>query len=104
MDKLEELEKDSQELLSTLKAKADAQDREMTLPKLDIEENHTGIFRHRIPSWVAMAAMAVGIAIGFILPGHETNVSDNQSAFNYADTCCSIAQDDVNLSLLVTSL
>jgi len=29
--------------------------------------------------------------------------NDVKTAFNYADTCRSIAQDDVNLSLLVTS-
>lgn len=104
MDKLEELEKDSQELLFSIKAKADSQNLEMTLPALDIEDNRMGIMRYRIPSWVAVAAMVVGIAIGFILPGHGTNGTDRQCASNYADTCCSIAQNDVNLSLLVTSL
>ena len=104
MDKLEELEKDSRELLSTVKAEADAQDLAMSLPLLEIEEKHQGIMRHKIPSWVAVAAMVIGIAIGFILPGHETNGTDRQCASNYADTCCSIAQNDVNLSLLVTSL
>ncbi len=104
MDKLEELEKDSRELLSSLKTKADTQDLEMSLPVLDIEDNQPGIMRHKIPLWVAVAAMVAGIAIGFILPGHETNGTDCQSAFNYADTCCSIAQNDVNLSLLITSL
>ena len=104
MDKLEELEKDSHELLSTVRANADAQDLEMSLPALDIEDCRSGMMRRRIPSWVAVAAMVVGIAIGFMLSGHEAQGEVRQSAFNYADTCCSIAQNDVNLALLVTSL
>lgn len=104
MDELEELEKASSELLSAVKSKADAQDLEISLPPLDIEDSRSGIMSRRVPSWVAVAAMAVGIAIGIILPGHKAQGTNRQSALHYADTCCSIAQNDVNLSLLITSI
>lgn len=112
MENLTELEKESRELLSAVKKKADAEDMSMSLPELpqlpesEFAENGPQFFKRRIPSWVAIAAMVTGIAIGIVLPRHQASDFDfgNKSAFNYADTCRSIAQDDVNLSLLVTSL
>lgn len=104
MEELKELEKDSRELLLAIKSKADTENMEMPLPQLDIKDDEPKLLRRRIPSWVAVAAMAAGIAIGFAVPDHLTAKSDNPKVFNYADTCRSIAQDDVNLSLLVTSL
>jgi len=104
MDKLKELENESRELLSAIKSKADAEDLEMSLPSLDITENEPKLLRRRIPSWVAAAAMITGIAIGFALPRLGSTGRDTKTSFNYADTCRSIAQNDVNLSLLITSL
>ena len=104
MDKLTELEKESRELLSAIKSKADKENLEMPLPSLDITENEPQFLRRRIPSWVAVAAMLTGIVIGFAMPKLGSTDSDGNTAFNYADTCRSIAQDDVNLSLLITSL
>lgn len=104
MEELKELEKDSRELLLAIKSKADTENMEMPLPQLDIKDDEPKLLRRRIPSWVAVAAMFVGITIGFIIPEHQTEKSNKNSVFNYADTCRSIAQDDVNLSLLVTSL
>ena len=103
MDKLKELEKESQELLSSIKSMADKENLEMPLPELDITENEPKLLRRRIPSWVAVAAMLAGIVIGFAMPKLGNANNDVKTAFNYADTCRSIAQNDVNLSLLVTS-
>ena len=103
MDKLKELEKESQELLTSIKSMADKENLEMSLPSLDITENEPKLLRRRIPSWVAVAAMLAGIVIGFAMPKLGSADNGSKTAFNYADTCRSIAQDDVNLSLLVTS-
>jgi len=104
MDKLTELEKESRELLSSIKSMADRENLEMPLPSLDITENEPKLLRRRIPSWVAAAAMLTGIVIGFALPKSGNTGPDTKTSFNYADTCRSIAQNDVNLSLLITSL
>lgn len=104
MDKLTELEKESRELLAQIKSNADAQDRSMTLPPLDIKDSEPGMMRRRIPSWVAVAAMLAGVVIGIAMPKLGSTAYDSNTAFNYADTCRSVAQDDVNLSLLITSL
>lgn len=104
MDKMTELEKENLKLLSAIKAKSDKENLEMTLPELEFVEEKSKILSMRIPSWVAAAAMIAGIAIGIALPRHQSSGIDRRSAFNYADTCRSIAQDDVNLSLLITSL
>ena len=103
MDKLTELEKENRELIARIKSNADAQDRSMTLPPLDIKDREPGMMR-RIPSWVAVAAMLAGVVIGIAMPKLGSTAYDGNTAFNYADTCRSVAQDDVNLSLLITSL
>lgn len=104
MDKLTELEKENRELIARIKSNADAQDRNMTLPPLDITDSEPGMMRRRIPSWVAVAAMLAGVVIGITMPKLGSIGNNGNTAFNYADTCRSIAQDDVNLSLLITSL
>ena len=104
MDKLKELENESQELLSSIKSMADKENLDMPLPSLEITDSEPKLLRRRIPSWVAVAAMLTGIVIGFAMPKLGSTDSDGNTAFNYADTCRSIAQDDVNLSLLITSL
>lgn len=104
MDKLKELENESRELLSSIKSMADKENREISLPTLDITENEPKLLRRRIPSWIAAAAMITGIAIGFVLPKSGNTGRDAKTSFNYADTCRSVAQNDVNLSLLITSL
>ena len=104
MDKLKELEKESQELLSSIKSMADRENLEMPLPSLDITENETKLLRRRIPSWVAVAAMLTGIAIGFAMPKLDSTNNEAKTAFNYADTCRSLADGDVNFALLVTHL
>lgn len=103
MDKLKELENESQELLSSIKSMADKENLEMPLPELDITENGPKLLRRRIPSWIAVAAMLVGIVIGFAMPKLSNSDQYSRTSFNYADTCRSIAQNDVNLSLLITS-
>ena len=103
MDKLNELEKESSKLLSDFKSMSEKENKEMTLPTLDITDVEPKLLRRRIPSWVAVAAMITGIVIGFAMHGNKTAPIDNKTAFNYADTCRSIAQDDINLSLLVTA-
>ena len=104
MDTLKELEKESQELLSSIKSMADKENLDMSLPSLDITDSGHGMLRRRIPSWVAVAAMLTGVVIGIAMPKLGNTGSNGNTAFNYADTCRSIAQDDVNLSLLITSL
>ena len=103
MDKLKELENESQELLSSIKSMADKENLDMPLPSLEITDSEPKLLRRRIPSWVAVAAMLAGIVIGFAMPKLGSADNGSKTAFNYADTCRSIAQDDVNLSLLVTS-
>ena len=104
MDKLTELEKESQKLLSDFKSMINEENNEWKLAPLDItEQKQQKLFRRRIPSWVAVAAMITGVAIGFAMPHYKTSPTGNQTAFNYADTCRSIAQDDVNISLLVSA-
>ena len=103
MDKLKELENESRDLLSSIKSMADKENLEMSLPSLDITENEPKLLRRRIPSWVAVAAMLAGIVIGIAMPKLGSADNGSRTALNYADTCRSIAQDDVNLSLLVTS-
>ena len=103
MDKMKELEKESQELLTSIKSMADKENLEMSLPSLDITDSEPKLLRRRIPSWVAVAAMLAGIVIGFAMPKLGSADNGSKTAFNYADTCRSIAQNDVNLSLLVTS-
>lgn len=103
MDKLKELENESQELLTSIKSMTDKENLEMPLPELDITENEPQLFRRRIPSWVAVAAMIAGIVIGFVMPKLGNTDDYSKTSFNYADTCRSIAQNDVNLSLLITS-
>ena len=104
MDKLTELEKESRKLLSAIKSKADKENLEMPLPSLDITENEPKLLRRRIPSWVAVAAMLAGIVIGFTMPKPGSADNGSKTAFNYADTCRSIADGDVNFALLVTHL
>jgi type VI protein secretion system component VasF len=103
MDKLKELENESQELLSSIKSMADKENLEMSLPSLEITDSEPKLLHRRIPSWVAVAAMLAGIVIGFAMPKLGNTNNDVKTAFNYADTCRSIAQNDVNLSLLITS-
>ena len=102
MDKLTELEKESQELLSDFKSMINDENNEWKLAPLDVTKQEQKLFRRRIPSWVAVAAMITGVAIGFAMPHSKTSPAGTQTAFNYADTCRSIAQDDVNISLLVS--
>ena len=104
MDKLTELENDNIELLEQVKSKSERENSAMALPELEISEPKPRVLSMRVPSWVAAAAMVCGIAIGIALPRHKATGTDMRSSFNYADTCRSIAQDDVNLALLVTSL
>lgn len=104
MDKLTELEEKSHELLSAIRSKADAENRELPLPPLDITGSEPELSRRRIPSWIAVAAMITGIAIGFAMPDLKSIQKNSHTVYNFADTCRSIAQDDVNLSLLITSL
>lgn len=104
MDKLKELEKESQELLTSIKSMADKENREMSLPSLDITENEPKLLRRRIPSWVAAAAMLAGIVIGFAMPKLDNSDTSARASFNYADTCRSLADGDVNFALLITHL
>lgn len=104
MDKLKELENESRELLSSIKSMADKENREISLPTLDITENEPKLLRRRIPSWVAVAAMLAGIVIGFAMPKLGGIEDRARTSFNYADTCRSIADGDVNFALLVTHL
>ncbi len=104
MDKLTELERESQELLSDFRSMIDDENKEWKLAPLDVtEQKQQKLFRRSIPSWVAVAAMITGVAIGFAMPHYKTPATGNHTAFNYADTCRSIAQDDVNISLLVSA-
>jgi len=104
MDKLKELEKESQELLSSIKSLADKENQEMSLPSLNITENEPKLLRRRIPSWIAVAAMLAGIVIGFAMPKLGNTEGYTKTSFNYADTCRSIADGDVNFALLITHL
>lgn len=104
MDKLTELERESQELLSDFKSMINDENNEWKLAPLDITDHRQQKpLMRRIPSWVAVAAMLTGIAIGFAMPHHTAEPTARHTAFNYADTCRSIEQNDVNISLLVSA-
>ena len=104
MDKLTELEKESRELLSDFRSMIDDENKEWKLAPLDItDQRQQKPLMRRIPSWVAVAAMLTGIAIGFAMPHHTAEPTARHTAFNYADTCRSIEQNDVNISLLVSA-
>ena len=106
-DQLKDLENDSKELLDLLKETRDIENSALELPALDEitgKRKHTYTMR-RISTWWVAAALAAGIIIGNLAPraSELKNGSDYASTY-YADTCRSLADGDVNFSLLITHL
>ena len=106
-DQLKDLENDSQELLNLLKESRDIENSALELPALDeitAKRKQTYTLR-RVSAWWVAAALAAGIIIGNLAPRTSDlkNGSDYASTY-YADTCRSLADGDVNFSLLITHL
>ncbi|MBO4560872.1 MAG: hypothetical protein J5705_02755 [Bacteroidaceae bacterium] len=106
-DQLKDLEKDSKELLNLLKESRDIENSALELPALDeitAKRKQTYTLR-RVSAWWVAAALAAGIIIGNLSPRATDikDVSDYASTY-YADTCRSLADGDVNFSLLITHL
>ena len=106
-DQLKDLENDSKELLNLLKESRDIENRALELPAID---EITGKRKHRISlrrvsTWWVAAALAAGVIIGNLSP-RATDIKDvsNYASTYYADTCRSLADGDINFSLLITHL
>ena len=106
-DQLKDLENDSKELLDLLKETRDIENSSLELPALDEitgKRKQTFTLR-RVSTWWVAAALAAGVIIGNLSPRVTDikDVSDYASTY-YADTCRSLADGDVNFSLLITHL
>ena len=105
-DQLKDLENDSQELLDLIKDTRDIENGALDLPPVESITSRSKKHRtlRRASAWWVAAAVMTGIIIGNLTrqPPH-TDYTSTQSAL-YADTCRSLADGDVNLSLLVTHL
>ena len=106
-DQLKDLEKDSQELLDLLKESRDIENSALDLPPVEsitTSRQKRPIMR-RVSTWWVAAALAAGVIIGNLSP-RATDIKDvsNYTATYYADTCRSLADGDINFSLLITHL
>ena len=106
-DQLKDLENDSQELLNLLKETRDIENSALDLPPVEAITTHRKkrYTMRRVSAWWVAAALAVGVIIGNLTP-RATDIKDGSdyASTYYADTCRSLADGDVNFSLLVTHL
>ena len=106
-DQLKDLENESKELLDLLKETRDIENSALKLPAIDeiTGKRKQSITLHRVSAWWVAAALAAGVIIGNLAPRATDlkNSSDHASTY-YADTCRSLADGDVNFSLLITHL
>ena len=105
-DQLKDLENESKELLSLLKESRDIENSALDLPPVEAitSSRKKRYTMRRVSAWWVAAALMAGIIIGNLTkqaPNAQT--TDNISSL-YADTCRSLADGDVNFSLLVTNL
>ena len=106
-DQLKDLENESKELLSLLRESRDMENSTLDLPPVEAitSRRKKRYSMRRVSAWWVAAALMAGIIIGNLSPRTSDlkTVSDYSSAY-YADTCRSLADGDVNFSLLVTHL
>lgn len=106
-DQLKDLENESQELLDLIKQSRDIENSTLDLPQVEAitTRRNKRYTMRRVSAWWVAAALAVGVIIGNLSPRATDikEVSDYASTY-YADTCRSLADGDVNFSLLVTHL
>ena len=106
-DQLRDLENDSKELLDLLKETRDIENSTLDLPAIDeiTGKRKQSINMRRVSAWWVAAALAAGVIIGNLTPRASDfkNGSDYASTY-YADTCRSLADGDINFSLLITHL
>ena len=106
-DQLKDLENDSKELLELLKETRDIENTALDLPAIDeiTAKRKQSISLHRVSAWWVAAALAAGVIIGNLAPrATDLNNGSDYASTYYADTCRSLADGDVNFSLLVTHL
>ena len=106
-DQLKDLENDSKELLDLLKETRDIENGALDLPPVEpiTESRKRSYTLRRVSAWWVAAALAAGVIIGNLTPRASDlkNGSDYASTY-YADTCRSLADGDINFSLLITHL
>ena len=106
-DQLKDLENDSQELLDLLKETRNIENSALDLPPVEsitTSRKKRPIMR-RVSTWWVAAALVAGVIIGNLSP-RATDIKDvsNYASTYYADTCRSLADGDINFSLLITHL
>jgi hypothetical protein len=105
-DQLKDLENESKELLSLLKETRDIENNALDLPPVEAittrrKKRYT---MRRVSAWWVAAALFVGVFIGNLTKQTPNAPTTDNIASLYADTCRSLADGDVNFSLLVTNL
>ena len=106
-DQLKDLEKESQELLDLIRETRDIENDALDLPPV---ESITACHKKRyvlrkVSTWWVAAALLAGVIIGNLSP-RATDLKTNldYASSYYADTCRSLADGDVNFTLLITHL
>ena len=105
-DQLKDLENESKELLSLLKETRDIENNALDLPPVEAittrrKKRYT---MRRVSAWWVAAALFAGVLIGNLTKQTPNTGNTDNIAALYADTCRSLADGDVNFSLLVTNL
>ena len=105
-DQLKDLENESKELLSLLKESHDIENSALDLPPVEAitSSRKKRYTMRRVSAWWVAAALMAGIIIGNLTKQAPNAQTTDNIASLYADTCRSLADGDVNFSLLVTNL
>ena len=105
-DQLKDLENDSKELLCLLKETRDMENCALDLPPVEsiTSRRKKRYTMRRVSAWWVAAALMAGIIIGNLTTRGPKPEGTSNYASIYADTCRSLADGDVNFSLLVTNL
>ncbi len=105
-DQLKDLENESKELLDLLRESRDIENSALDLPPVEAITTRRKKHRtmRRVSAWSIAAALAAVVVIGGLTKHTPHTGNTTNYASLYADTCRSLADGDVNFSLLVTHL